>query len=156
MLQVIAFLVVGGILLLIECVVPGFSVPGTLGLVMLGIACYLSFHFLHLAAGIVTVIASGGLILFVVRYVPRTRLGQRLQLRTMQQKTAGYHSGDVAVRVGDTGQALTSLRPSGTARIAGRRVDVVTEGAFVAEDASIIVVRVDGMRVVVREQKEVQ
>ena len=151
-LRIIAFLVVGGVLLLIECVVPGFSVPGTLGLAMLGIACYLAFTSLHLVAGVITVLTSGGLILFLARYFPRTRLGRRLQLRVMQGKAAGYHAGSVTVRVGDTGEALTTLRPSGMARIGGRRVDVVTEGAFVPEGAAVVVVQVEGMRVVVRAQ----
>ena len=149
--QVVALLVLGGLLLLIECVVPGFSVPGTLGLVLLGIACYLAFQ-LHVAAGVATVVGSGALMLLLVRYFPRTRLGRRLTLRLSQQKDAGYHAGgEATVRVGDTGEELTSLRPSGLARVGGRRVDAVTEGAFIVEGARIVVVQTDGMRVVVRQ-----
>ena len=151
MVQVIAFLVLGGLLLLIECVTPGFTIPGTMGLVLLGIACYLAFR-LHLLAGLVTVVGSAALILFFVRYFPRTRLAQRLNLRLTQRKDAGYHAGGVtAVRIGDTGAAVTALRPSGTARIGGRRVDVVTEGSFIEEGARVVVVQTDGMRVVVRQ-----
>lgn len=153
MLRVVAFLVIGGILLLIECVTPGFTIPGTMGLVLLGIACYLAFR-LHLLAGLVTVVGSAALILFFVRYFPRTRLAQRLNLRLTQRKEAGYHAGGVTtVRAGDTGEALTDLRPSGSARIGGQRVDVVTEGAFVAQGARVVVMQMDGMRVVVREHK---
>ena len=151
--QVVAALVLGGLLLLVECVVPGFSVPGTLGLVLLGVACYLAFQ-LHVVAGVATVIGSGALILLLVRYFPRTRLGRRLTLRLSQQKDAGYHAGaETTVRVGDAGEALTDLRPSGSARIGGRRVDVVTEGAFVVQGAPLVVMQTDGMRVVVRERK---
>lgn len=150
--QVIAFLVLGGLLLLIECVTPGFTVPGTLGLVLLGMACYWAFR-LHLATGLLTVVASAALILFFVRIFPRTRLGQRLRLQLTQRKEAGYHAGAATVRVGDAGEALTDLRPSGSARIGGHRVDVVTEGAFVAQGARVVVMQMDGMRVVVREHK---
>ena len=149
----VAALVLGGLLLLIECVVPGFSVPGTLGLALLGVACYLAFQ-LHVVAGVATVIGSGALILLLVRYFPRTRLGRRLTLRLSQRKDAGYHAGgETTVRAGDTGETLTDLRPSGSARISGRLVDVVTEGAFVAHGARVVVVASDGMRVVVRERK---
>ena len=48
------------------------------------------------------------------------------------------------------GTALTPLRPSGTASINGRRVDVVTEGPFVERGATVKVIAVEGMRVVVR------
>ena len=51
---------------------------------------------------------------------------------------------------GRDGQALTQLRPSGTALIDGRRVDVVTEGGIVERGSSIRVVHVEGNRVVVR------
>ncbi len=50
-----------------------------------------------------------------------------------------------------TGVAITPLRPSGTAFINGKRVQVVTEGALVDQGASIKVVAVRGLRVVVRE-----
>ena len=50
-----------------------------------------------------------------------------------------------------TGVTITQLRPSGTAFINGKRVDVVTEGALIEQGASIKVVAVEGLRVVVRE-----
>jgi membrane-bound serine protease (ClpP class) len=49
-----------------------------------------------------------------------------------------------------TGVALTDLRPSGIATIAGERVDVVSEGEHIAEGESIEVVRDEGYRHVVR------
>ncbi|MEM1058427.1 MAG: NfeD family protein [Verrucomicrobiota bacterium] len=51
--------------------------------------------------------------------------------------------------VGDTGEALTPLHPSGAALIGGRRVDVISEGRVVAKGAPVVVTRVEGMRVVV-------
>ncbi|MBL9126358.1 MAG: hypothetical protein JNL97_01865, partial [Verrucomicrobiales bacterium] len=49
-----------------------------------------------------------------------------------------------------SGSALTHLRPSGTALIGGRRVDVITEGSMVERGSPVRVVAVEGMRVVVR------
>jgi membrane-bound ClpP family serine protease len=49
-----------------------------------------------------------------------------------------------------TGAALTPLRPSGTAIINGRRVDVVTEGGMIERNTPVKVVAIEGMRVVVR------
>ena len=48
------------------------------------------------------------------------------------------------------GKALTPLRPSGTAVIGGKRIDVVTEGPFIEPGTAVKVVAVEGMRVVVR------
>ena len=52
--------------------------------------------------------------------------------------------------IGATGEAITDLRPSGVARISGRRVDVVASGRFVPKGSAVSVADVDGTRVVVR------
>ena len=46
--------------------------------------------------------------------------------------------------------ALTDLRPAGTAPIGTERVDVVTEGEYVAQGSTVRVVRSEGYRHVVR------
>ena len=52
--------------------------------------------------------------------------------------------------LGLEGSALTPLRPAGVADIGGRRVDVVSEGAYIAAGTALKVIRVEGVRVVVR------
>jgi membrane-bound serine protease (ClpP class) len=52
--------------------------------------------------------------------------------------------------VGQEGVAVTDLRPAGTAAFAGERVDVVTEGEFVAQGRPVQVLRSEGYRHVVR------
>jgi membrane-bound serine protease (ClpP class) len=54
-------------------------------------------------------------------------------------------------RLGDTGTALTKLRPAGKALINGRRVDVMTQGQMLDEGCPVEVVEVSSNRVVVRE-----
>ena len=64
----------------------------------------------------------------------------------------GYHSSsseDFQAYLGQSGTALTPLRPSGTARIANNRVDVVTVGDFIAQDSTVKVVNVEGPKVFV-------
>ena len=48
------------------------------------------------------------------------------------------------------GVALTHLRPSGTAKINGQRVDVVTETGFIERGTPVKVVAIEGVRIVVR------
>ena len=55
--------------------------------------------------------------------------------------------------VGNTGSALTALRPAGTALIGDLRVDVVTSGEYIASGTEIRVVSVRGSRVEVRAVK---
>ncbi len=52
--------------------------------------------------------------------------------------------------IGHTGISHTALRPSGTAMLEGRRVDVLAEGEFIAQGQPIKVSRVEGASVFVR------
>jgi len=52
---------------------------------------------------------------------------------------------------GKEGIALTPLRPAGTAEVAGERLDVVTGGEFIEPGSRVIVIRVEGTRVVVKQ-----
>ena len=53
--------------------------------------------------------------------------------------------------IGLEGNAVTPLRPSGTAELDGERIDVVSEGGFIDANKRIKVVKVEGVRIVVRE-----
>jgi len=60
---------------------------------------------------------------------------------------------DQSKLTGKEGIAITSLRPSGTAEIEGKRVDVVSEGSYVPAGEKLVVERVEGVRVIVRPLK---
>ena len=52
--------------------------------------------------------------------------------------------------VGKTGTARTILRPAGVAEFEGVRLNVLTDGDFIDENAKIVVERVEGNRIFVR------
>jgi membrane-bound ClpP family serine protease len=58
------------------------------------------------------------------------------------------------VQPGETGIALTKLRPAGKAQINGRRVDVITQGQMLDEGCPVEVIEVSGIRIVVRETRK--
>ena len=161
----IALFVVGVGLILVEVfVTPGFGVFGvsgivlTLGALLIALIPNIGFQFptdgditratTTLAAALVLVA------LFAVslgRMIPRSERLNRLVLGTEMASASGFTSADTGDLVGHVGTALTALRPSGTADLDGRRVDVVSEGPFVDSGASVEVVRSRGAVVVVRE-----
>ena len=49
------------------------------------------------------------------------------------------------------GIALTILRPAGTVIINSERIDAVSEGGFIDQNAKVKVIKVEGARIVVRE-----
>ncbi|WP_412068341.1 NfeD family protein [Rubrivirga sp. IMCC43871] len=162
----IALFVVGVGLLLAEVfVTPGFGVFGIAGLVLvlaaLLVALIPNVGFKFPSDGEIaraTTTLAAALVLLVLftmslgRMLPRSERLNRLVLAPELSAADGYTSADLgADLVGQIGTALTSLRPSGTADVDGRRVDVVSEGGFVSAGASVEVVRARGAVVVVRE-----
>jgi membrane-bound serine protease (ClpP class) len=102
---------------------------------------------------VIAIIGSVVLIFVVLRFTPGRKVFQRLVLKTDSATELGYTSSDPALKtlIGKVGVAKTILRPSGTADIEGQFVDVVTSGDFIPAGTPIIVINVEGMRVVVRK-----
>lgn len=149
MALVLILLIAGVVLLALEVVLPGL-VAGTAGLVCLVAGVVLAYRDLGPVAGNVTLVLVTGLLVagffLWLRFFPQSRLGRRF----VSQGSVGEIRAEKPELLHQTGQALTPLRPSGTALINGRRVDVVSEGAMVGRGTPVRVVAVEGMRVVVR------
>ena len=85
--------------------------------------------------------------------------GSGLGILVLNADALGGEPGDVPddaetqALVGKSGAAVTDLRPAGKATIEGRRVDVLTEGAYVARGTRVAVVRVEGNRIFVRAER---
>lgn len=150
----VATLILAGILLLaLEAILPGL-IAGILGLICVGSGIVLAYREFGATGGHATFAISGALLIaefFVwLRFFPGSRLGKQF----VSQGTVGDIRAEKPELLHQSGQAITQLRPSGTALIGGRRVDVVTEGGMVERGSPIRVVAVEGMRVVVRPTHE--
>jgi membrane-bound serine protease (ClpP class) len=149
----VAFFVAGFVLLAAEVFLPGM-ILGVLGFMCLLATVALVFVTYGTFAGLIASFVVGGLTLvgFVLwlNLFPKTFIGRRVMLKT--PATGESIAAENLSLVGQTGEALTPLRPSGTARIAGRRVDVMAVGDFLDEGVLIEVVSADGLRVAVRRK----
>jgi membrane-bound ClpP family serine protease len=150
---VITLFVVGAILLILETVLPGM-IAGVIGLLCIIAAVIQSYVIFGPQTG--TGVLAGTLVLLSVgtmlwlKFFPQTRMGRLFTSRS----TVGEIKTERPELLNQTGSALTPLRPSGTALINGRRVDVVTEGGMIERNTPVKVVAVEGMRVIVRALSE--
>ncbi len=133
-------------------VVPGHGLPGILGAIALLLAVLFAFGLPFFFVGIETLATAIVLTVIAftltVRAVPENAWAQRLALGATQGPEY-VASADHRHLRGRTGTAASFLRPAGIASIDGRRVDVLTEGEFIAQGTPIRVVRVEGARVFV-------
>ena len=159
----------GVILLMLEIfVIPGFGIAGisgilaiiaSLALSMVGRFDLLTFQdIVRMALSRVLAAFIGSVILSIVllRFLPRTTVGRQVILEDSENPEEGFvaQRSDRELLVGQTGVALTPLHPSGTMLLDNRRYDVVSEGSFIEKNSQIVVLDVEGARIVVREVKE--
>lgn len=153
---VVLLFLVGLILLAVEAfVVPGFGIPGVLGLAAMISGVFLTYPTAEQAiiSLVFAILGTIVLVLLSVRVLPTRKLWQRLILNTSLGTAEGYLAPKEELEdlLGKEGVALSILRPAGSAEIDGERVDVVTEGGFIPKGAKIKVVNVESTRVVVRQ-----
>ena len=151
----------GAIAIAVEVfVLPGFGVAGVAGTLAIVAAMVLAMMGARPVAGdVAQALAVLGASLFItlaviyawLRHLPNSGRFSGLLLRGAVNKTQGFVSAPNRTDlVGRDGVAVTDLRPSGTARVGEERLDVVTEGEYIALGSRVQVVQSDGYRHVVR------
>jgi membrane-bound serine protease (ClpP class) len=158
--EVILLGVGAGLIALEVFVIPGFGVAGLAGgvpvmtaLMLSMLGSYPTVADVISALGIiaVSILVVGVLAYAVLRHLPFSRAMSGVLLDRATTQEAGYLSApDRPDLEGRIGTALTDLRPSGTVDIGGERIDVVTEGPWVEKGDSVVVLRAESYRHVVR------
>ena len=154
LLIIIGILAAGLLLIAAEVyLIPGLNVVGVIGFVLIVFALGYAFIEYGFDGGVLALLgtlAAGGALFYVMwhsgvwdRFVLATSLHRddRLIARESEQR-ARY--------LGKTGRALTPLRPSGVVEIDGERLEVATEGEFIAAGSKVRVVAMDRRRYFVR------
>jgi len=179
----VALFFVGILLLLIEFfVLPGFGIAGMLGIICVTVGLFgmliknppnrvpwpdgpanwdvfidglmgLSFGFLGFVV----------LAWILTKYLPKLQFLSGLILVPAVAKqgtemeismTAPPEIETIGVKVGDAGQVVSTLRPTGKARFGNAIVDVVAKAEFLDKGTKIEIIKIHGNRVVVKSVKE--
>jgi membrane-bound serine protease (ClpP class) len=142
---------------------PGFGIPGMLGITMVIFSLVASmignvgFSFPpieYMSRAIwtmaITMILSILLLSSLGKYLPQNRMFKRLVLVDSTSKEEGYTSSDSKdALLGKEGVTITALRPAGIALIDDQRIDVVSQGDFIENGARVKVVNTTSSRVMV-------
>jgi len=156
----------GVVLVVVEIFfVPGLGVPGVLGLIfvisalvlaLIGIPIDVSFETGVLADAMTRVLLSllGAFVLALVfmRLLSKTAMGRALVLEDAE--TGFLSAPSASDLVGQTGEALTDLRPAGKVVIGGDRHEATSEREFIARGSRVRVIGKDGPALVVRREEK--
>ncbi len=143
----IACILAGLLLITIEVyLIPGFNVIGILGGLLIIFAVGYSYSEAGLLGG--TIALSGTLASVIVLFVMLWRSGawDRFILSTTlkTEADAASRKSDARARyLGKIGTAITPLRPTGIVQVDGERIEVSTEGEFIAVGSQIRIVAMD-------------
>lgn len=175
----VALFIIGLLLLMVEVfVLPGFGIAGILGIICILTGLFgmlvknppdelpwpkTSFDWQLFTDGMLAL--SLGFVGFIFlawllgKYLPRLQFLSGLMLAPAVAKhggeveismTAPPESKTGGLNMGDVGEVISTLRPTGKAGFGGRIVDVVAEGAFLEKGTKIQIVEIHGNKVVVK------
>lgn len=150
----IALILTGLALIVVEVyLVPGFNVVGVFGFVVILFAIGYAFSEGGWMGGVYATIGTGvvggGLFYLMWTSGAWDRFVLATSIRSSEESDA-RESEHRAKYLGKSGLAMTPLRPTGVAEIDGERIEVVTEGEFIAAGSRIRVVAMDRRRFFVR------
>jgi membrane-bound serine protease (ClpP class) len=178
----VALFLIGILLLMIEIfVLPGFGVVGFLGVVCIlaglfgmlvrnppdklpwpeGVPAWNDFTWgvVGLASGFLGFIVLAWIL---AKYLPKVQFLSGLVLVPTAAKkgsefevsmTVSHESKTTIVNVGDVGEVISKLRPTGKAKFGDAIVDVVAEADFLDKGTEIEIIEIHGNRVVVRARE---
>ncbi len=147
---IIALLAFGIILILIEIfITPGFIV-GVLGVVSMAVG--LAYTYKEYGSSIGNIVLGSSLIFLFIVVVMAFRNGAWSRFAIKDQITGKANNiHELDVNLGDKGEALSALRPAGSAMINNQRFEVHTEGEFLLTHDKIEVVKMLNNKIFVRK-----
>ncbi|MDZ5712213.1 NfeD family protein [Jeotgalibacillus haloalkalitolerans] len=153
-MEVLILFLIGVGLVIAEFFVPG-GILGIAGLVAIVVSILLageSIAFMGIALSVALLAAVIGMVIMVKFLGKNLHLLKKIILSDSTNTESGYVSNiNRHELIGQTGITRTALRPSGTIIIENERIDAVSEGSYINKDQKVLVVKVEGSRIVVRE-----
>lgn len=157
-IKIVLLLGLGLLLIVAEVLIPSMGILGVAAAACILGALVWAFTVdavLGMQVLVAVALAVPAVVLFAFRILPHSPLGRKLIAGGFS-----FEDGEATDRrdrglLGQVGTVEAPLRPAGTARLAGRRVDVMSRGELIESGTTVKVIEVRANRVVVaRHQAE--
>ncbi len=152
-LIVLSLILVGITFLLLEIlVVPGATVVGLLGLVLVIAGVVVSFNHYGTEIGIMTLAGTLVLSLIAITIALRSTTWKKAMHASVLDGKVNIFDADKVVR-GHEGVTITRLNPMGKALIGSEYYEVSSKDNLIAENTPIVVVKVEGNKIIVKPKE---
>ena len=150
---VIILLVLGIIFFLVELfLLPGISIAGVIGFLLIGGSVYCAYAFIGPLAGTLTLIGSLILFAIAVWWFMRSKMLDRMSLKTEIDGKVDPLNG-LNINVGDKGKTVSRLAPMGKVMINGATIEAKTNDDFIDPGEAVIVLEVYNTNVLVKREE---
>ncbi|WP_297090557.1 NfeD family protein [uncultured Draconibacterium sp.] len=148
-LAIILLILLGLVLLLIEfAVIPGVTIAGIGGFLLLGGAVYVAFAEYGTLPGFITLALVLILAPALVYYFFKSRTGKKMILEKNISGKVDLINRE-KVFVGDTGKAIGRLAPMGKVKVNGEIIEAQSTGAFIDHNTEIKVLKIESNKIIV-------
>jgi membrane-bound ClpP family serine protease len=150
---IIILIVVGLALMVVEVVVlPGITVAGIAGLLLIGCSIFLTYRWFGNTAGTYTLIGTGMLFIVFLIYALRAKTWDRLSLHSEIDSKVNVVDTN-HIKPGDKGMTVSRLAPIGKIIIHDKIMEGKSEFGLIDENREIEVVHVNESTIIVQEIK---
>ena len=149
---IVVLFIIGVILILAEVfLIPGFGIAGIGGITAILISLFFIFPNTSIAVNVLLAVILFTLVIavFMLKKFGSSRFWKRISLESDSKNY--YSSTSKKEYLNQEAETLSKLRPAGTIEINGKRIDAVSQGAFIEKGKKVKVISVAGSRVVVKE-----
>jgi len=146
---IILLILLGLVLLLIEfAVIPGVTIAGIGGFLLLAASVYIAFTEYGNAAGFITLAIVLIMSPALIYYFFKSRAGKKMILeKNIEGKVELVDS--TKINVGDSGKTIGRLAPTGKVKINGEVVEAQSTGTFIDPHTEIKVLKVLSNKIIV-------
>lgn len=149
LLAIVLLILLGLVLLLIEfAVIPGVTIAGIGGFLMLAASVYIAFTEYGSLAGFITLAVVLIAAPFMIYYFFKSKSGKKMILESkVEGKVDGIDLEKIAI--GDVGKTIGRLAPSGKVKINSEVVEAQSTGSFIDQQTEVEVVKILTNKIIV-------
>lgn len=140
-----------------EAILPGFGIPGTVGIVLFALGIIMAYLTGGAALALGMILVDAVVFTLLIRLFAKSGIEGRtrqskLHLEAKDLESEEYKKPEITP--GTIGIAITALRPSGIGEFEGKRTTIMSRGEFLNKHDHIVVTEVIGNTVYVSKSNE--